>query len=427
MLVEFTVGNYLSFRKDATLSLVGTRLTSENSALDEGAFRRVSADLSVLHTAVIYGANGSGKSNLILALGFMLRFIQDSGRAGQSDDLIPVVPFLFDEDSREEPSYFELVFLRDGVQYRYGFEADQYAVRKEWLYRKNKRETLLFERRGQEFPVLKGEFKDTRLITENTRKEALFLSVCAQLNSKYAQGLLEHLRTKVVVLGEGHIGHSFTAECVDDGRYHGKILELLRGFDLGVSDFKTELQRIAPANLPIELPEEIRKDLEGRKVWDVTTVHPKFDHTGTVIGYQELSLRAESAGTQKLFAFAGPLVDILEKGIAVVIDEFDVALHPLISQKIIGLFHDPEVNQHGAQLIIATHDTNLIHRRILRRDEIWFVEKSGEGASSLYSLASFRPRKDASLGRDYFRGKFGAIPFLGGLDLLSWGEEANEL
>jgi predicted ATPase len=414
MLLELTVGNFRSFRDDATLSMVSTKLKSRDPAVDEVTRHQLSDDLSVLHTAAIYGANASGKSNLIRALGMARRWIMDSAREGQVNDPIPTVPFLLDEDSVREPTHVEIVFVHNAVQYRYGFEVDVRHVHREWLFKREKRETALLEREGQDF-TLRGPFKKEQEVARRTRENALFLSTAAQLDVAFAEELLGWFRKIEVLKSTLDLTTGYTAACLRSGEFEGRIEQMLAGLDVGIRSF-----RIEEASLPWSddagwIPDELRAAIKDHKVLKVNAVHPVYDASGGEISERALPLEQESDGTQKLFALAGPIVQTLAAGDILVIDEFDNRLHPLISRQLVELFHNPATNPHHAQLIIATHDTHLLSHDLFRRDQIWFVEKDKRGGSVLYSLAEIQVRNDASLEADYFRGRYGAVPFLGGL------------
>jgi AAA15 family ATPase/GTPase len=415
MLLELTIGNYRSFREDQTLSLVSTKLKSRDPAFDTRTRHTLSEDVHILHSAAIYGANASGKSNLVRALHFVLGFVKNSAREGQAGDRIQVDPFLFHEDSRNEPSYFEVVFRHENVQYRYGFEVDREKVHREWLYRTRKKETLLLKREGQSFE-LHGELKEEQEYASGVRPNALFLSVAAQLNRALAIHLLEWFQNKIAILTGLHdVTHEYTARCIRDEVFGDRIKKLILSFDVGIANFSVDERKVTRTDLPDELPEDLAKVLVGHARLLVKSAHDVYDNDGTKTRETAVAFEEESEGTQKLFALAGPIIESLATGSVLVIDEFDARLHPLVSRQIVELFHDPTTNPHHAQLILATHDTNLLSKDIFRRDQIWFVEKSQKGESSLYSLASFQVRNDASFESDYFRGRYGAVPFLGGL------------
>ena len=424
MLIEFSVGNYRSFKEKVTFSMVAANLVAKDKKLDENNVFAVNEDLTLLKSAAIYGANASGKSNLAKAFVFMKKFMIDSSRETQSVDKIKVEPFRLSTKTEKEPSFFELVFRVDNVQYRYGFEANQERVISEWLFYVPKlRETKLFERKLNTISISK-QYKAEGL-QDKTRDNSLFLSVSAQFNVGIAEKILEWASDKLnVIFGvkdEGYIGH--TLNCLLESINKNEILKLVKNLDLSISDINVESTDVTMNSLPNTMPEELKKIIiqnSSSKVASVTTLHQKFDSDGNYQSMEEFDLnRHESEGTQKLFALTGPIITTLKEAEIIMIDELDARLHPLISQAIVKLFNSNETNPNNAQLIFMTHDTNLLSNKLFRRDQIWFTEKNRYGATDLYSLAEYNNiRNDASFESDYIKGRYGAIPYLGDLSNL---------
>lgn len=424
MLIEFSVGNYRSFSEHQTLSLEAADIASQPPSLDEHNVFAASDTLRLLASAVIYGANASGKSNLVSAIGFMRRFILNSSRFTTTDRPINVEPFRLSTATEDQPSSFEIVFLVDGVQYRYGFDVDRQAVINEWLYRLGTiRETTLFTRNRQEIKVNHRVFREGRGLEERTRPDALFLSVAAQFNGPIAQQLMKWFAALRVNTGVTDPEDMLLAvDRFDENPYRSIIEELIRRLDTGIE--RLELERIPLAtDIPPDAPEEVRQFLRrrSRERVRIRTYHQVFDDHGLPAGSIAFDLgRHESAGTQRLFVLAHPIVQMLEQGGVLVIDEFDARIHPNLAIELIRLFHDPATNRRHAQLIFTTHNTNLLSAKLFRRDQVWFVEKSRQGASNLYSLLEYRidgkiVRNDASFEKDYILGRYGAIPFIGNL------------
>ncbi len=425
MLIEFSVGNYRSFKEQVTFSMVAANLVAKDKKLDENNVFEVDDDLKLLKSAAIYGANASGKSNLDKALEFMRWFMINSSKETQSTEKIGVERFKLSTETEEKPSFFEIVFLMNGKRYRYGFEATRDKVVSEWLfYVPKSRETKLFERKLDNITVSKTYKADG--IQQKTRHNALFLSVSAQFNVKIAEEILDWLTNKVkIVSGLDDRGYrGYTVSCLMNNDNKDKILQLLKKLDLGFGDVKVEESEFTIDSLPSELPDEIKNFIltnVGRKGISVSvqTMHQKFDGKGNPVSTDMFDLDAqESEGTQKVFALAGPLVDALKNGKVLIIDEFDARIHPLISRAIVELFNSNETNPSNAQLIFMTHDTNLLSNKLFRRDQIWFVEKNRYGATDLYSLAEYKIRNDASFESDYIKGRYGAIPYIGNLNHL---------
>jgi len=422
MLVEFCIGNYRSFRDPVTLSMVAADLRSQDKQLDENNVFAAGRGLRLLTSAVIYGANASGKSNLIRAMGLMRNFVLRSAEGTKPTGGIEVEPFRLSTSTEKQPSYFQIIFFVAGKRYRYGFEAIGEQVLSEWLFHTPTiREARLFERYGDSFNI-SDSFREGRQIKEKTRPNALFLSVVAQFNGPLAQSILEWFRAFHVVSGLDDRGLlEYTLESFESGEHRDTVRDLVKRLDLGINDVEVRISKFTAENLPSDAPEAVRQlasqmpEVEFKQAV-VRTRHQKYDAAEQPAGIESFKLdEHESEGTKKLFALAGPLADTLKTGQILVIDEFDARLHPLVTQAIVSLFNSLQTNPHHAQLIFATQSTDLLDRRFFRRDQVWFTEKDRQGATQLYSLAEFRVRNDASFERDYIRGKYGAIPYVGDL------------
>lgn len=431
MLIEFSVGNYRSFKDPVTLSLVAAPVKAADPDLDRHNVHQVNAKLSLLKSAALYGANASGKSNLIKAIHFMRHFMINSSREGQSTDEIPVESFRLSTETEDQPSFFELVFLLGEIQYRYGFEVTTQAVTSEWLYYVPKqRETMLFDRQGTTIKPAKRFQADG--LGSKTRKNALFLSVCAQFNVALAEQIIQFIRSSLkIISGLQDQGYMFyTIDQLSEGQHAARIRNLLQALDLGFQGVEIQKSPLDLNDLPPELPDSLKAALleavEGKDGLSLQTVHHKYDGAGKLVKTERFDLRAqESEGTQKMIALSGPLINVLEEGHTLLVDELDARLHPLLSQAIIKLFNSAETNPNAAQLIFTTHDTNLLSHQLWRRDQLWFTEKQENGASDLYSLVEYKGvRPDAAFAKDYIQGRYGAIPYLGGLGHFSASEES---
>jgi len=417
MLIEFSVANYRSFKEKVTFSMVAANRVAKDKEIDEINVFAINDDLKLLKSAAIYGANASGKSNLTKALGFMRWFMINSSKETQSTEKIGVEPFQLSTETEEQPSFFEIVFLLDKQQYRYGFEANTDRVVSEWLfYVPQSRETLLFERRYNDINAIK-KYK-AEGIEKRTRQNALFLSVSAQFNVEIAEIILDWLsKTMKIISGLDDRGYQgYTISCLMDNQNKNEIIKLIKKLDLGIEDIRATETKMNAENLPKNLPDEIKNLLIEREVISVQTLHRKFDSKGGYVSTELFDLDdQESEGTQKIFALVAPLVDTLKDGKVLIVDEFEARLHPLISRAIVELFNSRETNPNNAQLIFMTHDTNLLSNKLFRRDQIWLTEKDRFGSTDLYSLAEYKIRNDASFDSDYIKGKYGAIPYLGDL------------
>ncbi|HMN26884.1 MAG TPA: ATP-binding protein [Caldilineaceae bacterium] len=428
MLIEFTIGNYKSFKEKATLSMVATNVVSKDKSVDENNVCLINDDLSLLKSVAVYGANASGKSNLIAALRFMRRYVLDSSKESQSDEPIPVKSFRLSTETDKAASFFEVVFLLEGRQYRYGFEVDRERVISEWLYHvPARREAKLFERTAEGITAT-SVFKEGKDLESRTRDNALFLSVVAQFNGKLSQSILRWFRSLTIISGlqDSELMRQ-TVKILEDSKTKDEILWLIKELGVGIDDVRVQqLPFISsmPSNTPAELRsvfDDLAKLLAERSIhfedrFEIQTVHRQYDATGKPVSEAIFDLETdESEGTKKIFALAGTVVSILQNGQILVIDELDARLHPLIIRTLINLFNSRQTNPQNAQLIFATHDTNLLCKELFRRDQIWFTEKDRFGATHLYSLVEYKVRNDASFESNYIQGRYGAIPYIGDL------------
>jgi len=436
MLIEFTVGNFRSFRDPQTLSMVAAPIKSKEPVLDENVIIQQKNSPALLSSAVVYGANASGKSNLVQAIGFMKWFVINALKETKAAGGIGIEPFRLSTETINEPSHFEIAFIESGKRYRYGFEVTPERVTAEWLYFvPSTREARLFEREGDAITV-GSYFKEGRKLASQTRPNALFLSVAAQFNHPLAQRLINWFRRVGIISGVNDMGMMpFTLMQLAEGEHGQAIRELICRLDLGIGDLQVEKVTVTgKSQFPEEMPEEVRQafltilssaDTEGVAVH---TSHIRYDADGNPAGQELFDLdEHESEGTQKLFTLSGPLLDTLADGDVLVVDEMDARLHPLLTREIVSLFNHKSTNPNGAQLIFNTQDTNLLDNSLFRRDQIWFVEKDRQGASHLYSLAEFKVRNDKDYKRGYMQGRYGAIPYLSSLQAIvgeAYGQKA---
>jgi hypothetical protein len=410
MLIEFTVGNYLSFKDKKTLSLEATAIKDNPENII------VNGKYKLLRSAVIYGANSSGKSNLIKAFERMREIVVNSIKQSSTDEL-GISPFLLSNETEQQPSYFEVLFLINGIRYRYGFEADNRTIHSEWLFeREGNKEINLFIREKDEIEI-SGDFEEGRSLEGKTRDNALFLSVVDQFNGVKSKQIIKWFSNLIVFSGIQHEKQRFLTTL---------LLNQIDVFGSMIKDFLT------PLSLGFNDIEIIKNDKAGSE--QVITYHNKYDSYGNVIGKCEFKLlEQESSGTNKLYDMAGYLAIGLKFGGLTIIDELDAKLHPLLTMAIIKLFNSPKHNKKNAQLIFATHDTNLLNYGCFRRDQIYFTEKNHLEATDLYSLVEYREangkkvRNDRSYEKDYIAGRYGAIPFIGDfINLFSNGKSNKD-
>ena len=398
MLVNFTFKNFRSFRDEMTLSMEAASIQELSEAVVK------SCDEELLPVAVMYGANSSGKSNVLKALKAMRDVLLNSVKLNPKDKL-DAEPFCLDLTSAEQPTSFEIQFTLNGSKFRYGFDYTANEILAEWLYEKRvgEREFELFLRSGNEFKISKTRFAEGNGKQDATPSNRLFVSLVAQLNGKLSQSILDWFSSIEYISG------------MDGKEYAGKTLEMLFLNQQGATEIKqlfTETN-LGFNELDIELHDSVAMKMKAERV------HILNDADGTMVGVRTFSTdKMESEGTKKMIEIAGPLVDAILSGKILVVDELDAKLHPFLTRKIIGLFMDREINRNGAQLIFATHDTNLLNLQYLRRDQIWFTEKDKTDSTELYSLVEFRDdagnkvRNDRNIEKDYINGRYGAIPFM---------------
>ena len=425
MILQFSIKNYRTFKERAVLSLIASNYDKDTRENENIAFNE-KFGLRLLKNAVIYGANASGKSKLLDAFAFMRHYVLNSSKEGQKGDEIEVHPFKLSSTTEKEPSEFEIIFIYKDILYRYGFEATRNKVISEWLYYKPKtKEIELFYRENNKYDTHSRSFSKGKTVIKEglVRDNALLLSVAAQFNDKKSISVLDWFKRLKTLSGLNESGYQgYTMGKTEDPIHKAKILDLLKAADLGIKDIK--LQKLDIDKLPKDLPKEVRDKIlrevneeKAEFVSDVLTIHKKYDAKGKSIDSVNFSLDDdESSGTRKFFALTGPILDVIENGYTLVIDELDSKLHPNLVFRIVSLFNSKELNPKNAQLIFNTHDTNLLSTGLFRRDQIWFTDKNKFGEAKLYSLADFKSdevKKNEPYEENYIRGKYGAVPFLG--------------
>ena len=419
MLIEFSVTNYRSFLTPQSLTLTANTATELQ---EENSFASSVLNLPrLLRSAVVYGPNAAGKSNLVQAIAFMKKFVLSSAKESQEGEEIDVTPFLFNLQSSQSPSELEVLFIQDDIRYQYGFAANSERVTGEWLFAYPEgRAQKWFERNydpetHKDIWYFGSKFTGHRRVwQEATRSNALFLSTAIQLNNEQLKPVFNWFDKILVVLGEREsIAPVFSNGECEKSEKKKKILKFINAADLSIMDISLEKKEFSMEDLPAEMPqsikEEIAKDLKGKKLTRLLFMHPSSDNGEDVA----LDFDEESAGTRKLFTLAGPWLDVLDKGLVFFMDELDTSLHPLLVRFLLSLLHNPETNRHNAQLIFNTHDTTVLDQSLMRRDQIWFVEKDEENATRLYPLSDYKPRKGEALQKGYLYGRYGALPFPG--------------
>lgn len=414
MLIEFRVKNFRSLCDEQVLSLVASKDKTLQDTHTQAT--GISAAPAVLRSAVVYGANASGKSNLIKALQYMRGVVTESATAMQPSQTFAVQQFRLDAVSVGQPSEFEVTFLNDGVRYQYGFAmTTQRIVSEHLLVYKSFKPQHWFTRRFDadtskdiyDFgPGLKGP---KNLWEGATRPNALFLSMAVQLNSESLRPLFDWFLNHLVIFNEqAQLSPQMSIELLKKADGRKEICNFLSSADISIADIDVETRKVPGQAIHFDLmagKTEVRsEEMEEHKVL--------FHHV-TEQGKAVFDIMDESNGTRNLLFLAAPVLNILNKGLTLVIDELDNSLHTLLVRELVRLFHRPEINTGGAQLIFTTHDTSLLDApNLFRRDQVWFVEKDRDQTSTLVSLSEFSPRKNEALERGYLMGRYGGVPFL---------------
>jgi hypothetical protein len=420
VLLRFRFSNFRSFRVGQELSLIaGPFADLPDIVLHPDGIKE-----GVLPGAAIYGANASGKTNIILALGFMASAVSRSHREWSPDGPIPREPFMASEESSREPSEIEVDFLLAGVRHRYGFRVDSEAVLEEWLcvYPKGKKQTWFHRKRGNPIAFSNKMPGENRTIENLTRKNSLFLSTAAQNAHEALLPIFTWLSGLLFVIGDRSKYRQHTIELCSKLDYRNEIARLVSVADLGIAELSVEDAKFSDKTREgIDALGSILKRMDAmtgglklaleKGAWPETHQVIRLLHRfgGSTV---PLNLDQESDGTLAYLALLGPAVEAIKTGMPLLIDELDASLHPLLAIQLLRLFNTPSSNPKGAQVIFNTHDTNLLSSGVLRRDQIWFTEKGNDATSHLYPLSDFRPRRQENLQNGYLQGRYGAIPFI---------------
>lgn len=417
MLIQFRYKNFKSFRDDTILDFSATKITEHSDRVVQIGNEKI------LPTAAIFGANASGKSNVIQAFRFMSTYVIDSfAFGGEGDDKksktkkLKQTPFLFDKDSRDAESSFEVYFISSEEagckSYNYGFTLDQSGIVEEWLNAKSKTARSykpVFYRNKEELDLSGLPTKSQEILRMTLEPETLIVSLGAKLKISKLKCIRDWFYDTNFTNFGNPIENVFLSSLIPDGfaddkDVQKKVVDYFATFDSSIVGFNIEV---------------IKSDDEDSR-------HIKIDALHKVIGSEEFAsipLEEESDGTLKMFALYPALQDTLESGGVLFVDELNARLHPLLVRGFLITFLNPETNPNHAQLVFTTHDSWQLSNNLLRRDEIWFTEKEQSGVSTLYSLADFvdedgsKIRKDESYEKNYLLGKYGAIPTLKYFDM----------
>ncbi|MBQ9989824.1 MAG: ATP-binding protein [Lachnospiraceae bacterium] len=424
MLIQFNFKNYKSFRDEVSLDLSATKITEHESHVVE------IANDKLLKVAAIYGANASGKSNVYDAFDYMTYYVAESFNFGGEEDsrrkkeneYVKVVPFLFDEKSRKEETTFEVFYVdnaeNSGRTYQYGFALKEDEVVEEWLYSKaktarNNYRTIFYRKKGEELEMNGFSKNHVENIKVSLNKETLIVSLGSRLKIPKLKKIRDwFLNNEILDFGDPaenfFRSRVLPEDFVDSKEVQLNVVKYFASFDEAIKGFNVE-----------KLQQEEEKDTGKRY---------KIDALHQMTNSQKMAaipLKSESSGTLKMFALYPSLKDVLDNGGTLFIDELNARLHPLLVRNIVLTFLSPEINTQNAQLIFTTHDIWQFSNELLRRDEIWLVNKNRDGVSELYSLVDFKDeegnkvRRDEALSKKYLTGNYGAIPALKPMKMLT--------
>jgi len=323
-------------------------------------------------------------------------------------------PFKLDGISSSKPSEFEITFIIDGIRYQYGFSLLAERITSEWLLvYKTSKPQIWFDRHynpesnEDEYTFSTFLAGEKKLWQKSTRSNSLFLSKAVDLNSGALRPVFLWIVQQLKIIGAGEqpmIEFSTLLAQLPEG--NKQLLEFLNTADFSISELSLEMRKTREVSLKIE-----GEKPPVHQVLDSEALMPVFLHKGAE-GAAKFEIHDESTGTQRMFAFAGPILDVLQNGSVLIVDELDGSLHTKIVRFLLNLINSSTSNRKGAQLVFTTHDTSIMDIKLFRRDQIWFVEKDQSHATHLYPLTDFRPRKNEALEKGYLAGRYGAIPFI---------------
>lgn len=401
MLLEFSCSNHKSIKEPIVFSTMATSDDSLNYVLKNyGKYR-------FLRSAVIYGANGSGKSNFLDAIEFMKTLVCNSMKyqPGQG-----IMQFRHKLNGIDIPSQYNIQFVKEDIRYAYGFSIVKQNVVEEYLYYfPNGRQVKIFERDNMEIKI-GSKFKNRfELVMEVLKENRLFLSCAANYSkvSEVEQAFLFFAEDLVIYRPGANNWMEYSIQTLQDKPDVKKVfLEILKEMGTGIKDVKVKIDSVKIANFPQNVPGAIKNFMmtqkEG-KIIEARVVYEKFE---TDLMYEE------SVGMKKLFEIICPIIDIIKNGKVLICDELETSLHEALVYKIIETFHKAK-SKYFPQLIFSTHDTSLLNDKLFRRDQIWFTQLKEDRSTDLYSLSEIRNvRKTENMEKGYISGKYGAIPML---------------
>lgn len=417
MLIEFSVKNFMSFKDKVTLSM---EKGSGNENIDNVVFNDIT---NLLKVSAIYGANASGKSNLLKAFTCAILMVRDSSKIPLEGKWNFIKPFLFDSKTRNMPSEFEFIFIANNIKYRYFFSADENKIYDELLEAYyTQKPTTIFSRTNTNTYEFASDKNKLEILKSNNTENKLFLTTATTWNyDKTKDAYLWFINQIDTYDSLKTIRDKDLIEYKNKDEELKKFaLKLLKKADILIKDIYVDYEEKEIDNTSMTSITKMTGDSKLKNI-KIEFEHVVVDENNNSHVYK-LPYALESSGTKVLFAFAPFLKRAFNSTKVVIIDELEKSMHPMLVEFIIKLFNNKEINKSNSQLIFATHATNLLNLEILRRDQIWFTEKDElTGISTLYPLDSFSVRKDENIEKGYTNGRYGAIPFIKDVDL--WQEE----
>ena len=421
VLLSFRAENVRSFRSEVEFSLLATGM-AESNVVRYVKWRQGGNPIGVLPVGGIFGANASGKTNLLKAMDDMRFQVLHSFRTGSPTGGIWRRPFLLDPACQGTPSRFEVDLVLHGVRHEYGFAVDDERVLEEWAFHYPRgRAALLFQRRGSDVELGPAARAKGRAAMALLRQNALFLSTAASANHSVLLPLYGWFERNLVLAEADSraFRQAFTAQMLDNSTRREQVLAMLHSADLGISG-ATKHEYDAKTKERVQRAIRILTGKEGEPEGgedgpDFEQLLVQLTHQG-VDSNIELRASDESLGTLVWFGLVGPIIHALAEGSVFLVDELDASLHPALVAQLVQLFQSPDTNPRRAQLIFNSHDATLlgdtVSDRGIGRDQIWFTEKRPDGSTHLYPLSDLDPRKEEAIGRRYLAGCYGATPIL---------------
>lgn len=415
MIIDFSIGNFRSIRGKKTLSLVAfNRKKDTEHSESKVDFNTRGFKSSLLKGAVIYGGNASGKSNLLMGVSSFLKFALNSFQEIKPNDQIPIEPFLLDNESKNEPSCFEINFIVNEVKYSYRLEANRTQVTYESLESSPKGiARSLFVRKlndDKSYTFEKSSyFKADAGLFSKTRGNSSFLSFGMANDVEDLKPIYNYLSSISFINGMYAMPPTTEIGLLNNAPHYNQVKEFLRWADLGIKDVFVRKAPLTPDQAAMVYAEHA-SIYNADNPNHPFNIEVGFKHSGYDNENYNIPLQNESEGTKKIFNFIGPIIDIINRGGTLFIDEIDSSLHPLIVLELLKLFFSQN-NSKGAQIIFTSHNPILLDAGLLRRDQVWFSAKNDFGETDLYPLLDYKPRKSESLVRGYLGGRYGAIPF----------------